>query len=106
MDDQLDDQPPAPNVHQLPMSFNGMCVLQMKVMAKLNAMIGDLSEKIDLLTTATTCPQKSPLNHTTNNYMIPVLWLLSCTSLSPQQHTILGLLKPQGASETLHDSIL
>jgi len=41
------------------MSFNDMHVLQTNVMAKLIAMIGNLNEKIDLLTAATTCPKNA-----------------------------------------------
>jgi len=106
MDEWLDDQSPTPDIHWLPMSYNDTCVLQMNVMAKLISMISDLNGKIDLLTAATTCPQKSPLNATTTAHTIPVPWLLlSCTLLSPQQHTVLGLFKPQGPF-TLHDYIL
>jgi len=107
MDDWLDDQAPTRTVHQLPMSFHDMHVLQMHVMAKLTAMIGSLNRKIDLLTAATTCPPQHPLDSTTNAQIIPVPWLLlSCTPPAPQQHTVLRLLKPKGSLETLHASLL
>ncbi len=87
------------------MSYNDMHVLQMNVMAKLIAM-SDLNGKIDLLTAATTCPPKSLLDSTTNAHMIPIPWLLLPCTPPPQQHTVLGLFKPKGPLETLHDSIL
>jgi len=94
MDDWLDDQPPALNVHWLPMSFNDTLVLQTKVMEKLIVMIGNLSAKIDLLINATTCPQKSPFYHIMNNPTIPVIQTLSCTMMSPQPKNVLGPMKP------------
>jgi len=107
MDEQLDDPPPTPNIHWLPMSYHDTHVLQTNDMAKLIAMIGNLNEKIELLTTAITCPPKSPLDSTMNAHMIPVpQLLLSCTLLSPQQHTVLRLFKPQDTFETLCDSII
>ncbi len=107
MDEQLDDQPPIPDIHQLAMSFNNMRILQTNVMVKLIDMIGDLNNKIDLLIAATTCPQKSPLQSTTTNHMIPVPQLLLFGKLLfPQQYTATGPLKPKGPLETLRNSIL
>jgi len=88
------------------MSFHDTYVLQANVMAKLIAMIGDLNGKIALLTAATTCSQKSPLDYTTNApTMPPPRLLLNCTQPSPQQHTVLELSKPKGTF-TLHASTI
>jgi len=72
MDDRLDNRTPILAAHRLPMSFHDMHVLQANAMDKLIDMIGDLNRKIALLTIATICPPKSPLDYTTNALMIPI----------------------------------
>ncbi len=105
-EDRPDDCPPTPAIHRLPLSFHDTRALQMHVMAKLLAMIGELHEKIDILTAATICPRNSPPASTTNVQPTPVPRLsIDCTSPSPQQPTAHGLLKPQGSLATLGASI-